>query len=389
MRIVYAGTLPPHPGGSAVLGGDLLAGLARRGHAITAVAPITVEHAGADPLAAAPFTVIRYPVATFATALDRPPDEDDRARERAAVAEPLRALLAAGGVDLVIAGRELYALHVPALAHRFAVPCVVLAHGGPIWGMVHGTYPEALARAVLDGLASADRVIAVAAHLAARLRGFGIERVETVRNAVDVAAFRPGPRDPARRRALDLPPTALVIAHVSNLKSLKRPEDVAHAAIDALRADERLYLLLVGDGPGRAPIEAACARAGVAARLRCTGWVPRGAVPDLLRLADVVFMPSAVEALALVYLETQASGRVLVASDVAGAREVVADGETGLLFPMGDVPAATACLLRAAADPALRAAIGARARAYAETYTLDHALQSYERIFEAVRGCHG
>jgi glycosyltransferase involved in cell wall biosynthesis len=103
-----------------------------------------------------------------------------------------------------------------------------------------------------------------------------------------------------------------------------------------------------------------------------------------MNLSDIVVMPSAAEALALVYLETQACGRVLVASDVAGAREVVDDGMTGLLFPVGDIDGLTAATLRAARDPALRAAIGARARTAAASHPLDVALSEYEAVCAAV-----
>jgi glycosyltransferase involved in cell wall biosynthesis len=55
-------------------------------------------------------------------------------------------------------------------------------------------------------------------------------------------------------------------------------------------------------------------------------------MPDYINLADIVVMPSAAETQALVYLETQACARLLLASDIPGAREVIVDGETGLLF---------------------------------------------------------
>jgi len=387
MRIAYAGTLPPHPGGSAMLGLDLLLGLARRGHAITAVAPITpAARAGGDPLAGAPFPVIRYEIPRFESAPNRPASEEFRATETDGVARALSPLLAAGRIDLVVAGRETFATHVPALARRFAVPAVLLAQGCTTWGLLGGEYPAALRRALLDGLAGADCVIAVARHLATALRALGLTRVEAIPNAVDARVFAPGPADAALRTALGLDAADVVVAHVSNLKDIKRPLDVVRAAHAALARHPTLAVLIVGDGAGRAPIEAECARAGIAARVRYTGWVTRDAVPDLLRLADMVVMPSAAEALALAYLETQACGRVLIASDIPAAREVIEDGATGLLFPVGDVGALADCIVRAAADAPLRAALGARARAAAEVRGLDDALDDYERVFAGALG---
>jgi len=382
MRIIYAGTLIPHPGGSAVLGGDLVDGLARRGHDVVAIAPVTAAAlTQGDPLAGGRFRVLRYLVPGFESSPNHPPSDRFRNEERDGVAGHLVPLLEAGGVDLVIAGRETFATHVPALAHRFAVPCVILVQGATLWGLLDGAYSAGERRAILDGVGAADRVIAVARHLVPHLEKLGLGRITAIPNAVNPSAFAPGPRDPALMRAHDLRDADVIVAHVSNLKDLKRPLDVAQAAAAALRRDSRLRFLIVGDGPGRAQIETEAARMGIDDRFRFSGWVPRAAVASYLRLADVVVMPSAVEALALVYLETQASGRVLIASDIAAAREVVEDGVTGLLFPMGDAEAMANCIVRAAADPSLRAAIGAHARAFAEAHTFETALDAYERAF--------
>jgi phosphatidylinositol alpha-1,6-mannosyltransferase len=385
MKIVFAGTLPPHPGGSSVFNGSLLTGLARRGHQIAAIAPITLEAlAVGDPLADAPFAVRRYIVSQFETAPCNPASEEFRRIEGQGVLSHLVPLLETSRPDIVIAGRETFAWHVPAVAHRHGLPCVLLSHGASVWGLIDGSYPPELARRLLDCLGDADRIIAVARHLGQRLRSLGLERVDVIVNAVDPTLFAPGPRDPELMQRLGIDRERIVVTHLSNLKGSERPLDVVHSAAAALRADTRLLYLVVGDGTCRAAMEAECARAGVAEHFRFTGWVPHHEVVRYMNLSDIVVMPSAAEALALVYLETQACGRVLVASDVAGAREVVDDGMTGLLFPVGDIDGLTAATLRAAADPALRTAIGARARAAAASHPLDVALSEYEAVCAAV-----
>jgi glycosyltransferase involved in cell wall biosynthesis len=381
MRIVFAGTLPPHPGGSSVFNGSLLAGLARRGHEIAAIAPITPEAlARGDPLADAPFAVTRYIVSQFETAPCNPASEEFRRVEGRGVVSNLVPLLETARPDVVIAGRETFAWHVPAVAHRYGVPCVLVSHGALVWGLIDGSYPRELTARLLDCLGEADCIIAVAHHLGQRLRDLGLERIEVIANAVDPAMFAPAPRDPDLMRSLGIGSERVVVAHLSNLKELKRPLDLVHSAVAARRADPRLIYLVVGDGTCRAATEAECARAGVDEHFRFTGWVPHHEVVRYINLADVVVMPSAAEALALVYLETQACGRVLIASDVAGAREVVEDEVTGLLFGVGDIDALTAATLRAAADPALRVAIGTRARAAAAARPLDVALSEYEAV---------
>jgi glycosyltransferase involved in cell wall biosynthesis len=110
-------------------------------------------------------------------------------------------------------------------------------------------------------------------------------------------------------------------------------------------------------------MQAACERRGLGDRFRFTGWVDHDEVPALVRLADLVVMTSESEGQAHVYLEAQACGRTLVASDIAGAREVVVHGQSGLLFPMGHVDSLVETTLAAARDPDLRARIGREARA--------------------------
>jgi len=133
-------------------------------------------------------------------------------------------------------------------------------------------------------------------------------------------------------------------------------------------------------------MENACRRAGLLERFRFVGWVEHRRVADYLRLAAMVVMPSESEGQALVYLETQACGRLLLASDIPGAKEAIIDGETGLLFRKGDTTDLAAKTLFAARDENLREAIGRNARKAVEARRLDAAVAEYEAALgEAVR----
>jgi glycosyltransferase involved in cell wall biosynthesis len=113
-------------------------------------------------------------------------------------------------------------------------------------------------------------------------------------------------------------------------------------------------------------------------------WVDYARVPDYIRLADIVLLPSDEEHQARVSLEAQACARLLLASDIPGVREVVEDGETGLLFRPGDIAELTAQTLRAAADPQLRADVGRKAAERVVTHSLDDALDAYLAALRAV-----
>jgi glycosyltransferase involved in cell wall biosynthesis len=208
----------------------------------------------------------------------------------------------------------------------------------------------------------ANAIVVVARHLIETYRQFGFADVRVIQNGVDLDRFAPRPKSAQLLSELAIAPGDVVLAHASNLKELKRPLDIVHSAAHALHADPRLVYLIVGDGPLRGAIEEAARQREISDRFRFTGWIEHERIPDYLCLADAVHMPSESEAFALVYLETMACGRLLLASDIPAAREAVRDGLTGILHRKGDVADLTAKTLEIAADRDRREVIGARAR---------------------------
>jgi glycosyltransferase involved in cell wall biosynthesis len=90
-------------------------------------------------------------------------------------------------------------------------------------------------------------------------------------------------------------------------------------------------------------------------------------VPDMIRAADVVLVPSATEAWSRIVPESFAIGRPVVASDVGGLPEIVTPGRTGWLAAPGDVAGYVDCIMQIRNDPRQAQAIVANARAFAET----------------------
>ncbi|MBI3758857.1 MAG: glycosyltransferase [Deltaproteobacteria bacterium] len=220
--------------------------------------------------------------------------------------------------------------------------------------------------------------------MAKQYREWGLHHIHVVQNGVDLQQFAPRPKNQALQQAHAIGRDAIVVAHVSNMKHLKRGLDIVDSAELALRQDSRLVYLIVGDGPLRQAMESACQEKGIANHFRFVGWVAHDEVPDYLNLADIVVMPSESEALALVYLETMACGRVLLASDVAGAREVIVDGQNGLLFRKGDITALTTQTLAAASDSVARVTIGDTAREMVHAYALPKLVDAYVSIIQEV-----
>jgi L-malate glycosyltransferase len=383
--------LPPYPAGSAVVCADVLTELAMRGHRVRAIAPIAegARGNGDDPTRRAPrVPVTRFSVPYFEmfrfTARDGASAEY-RACERAGVRDALRSSLEAERPDVVLIGREIYGWYVNDIVSAASLPWVLLSHGGPTTAIRHGAWPPTESQELLAGMAAADVVVSVAEHWRVVLRELGLPRVVCIPNPVDLERFAPGPRDIRLMRRLGVVPDDVVVLHASNLSLVKRVRDVVAAADLALKSDRRLLFVVVGDGPEREHAERLCQELGVMARFRFVGWVEHGAMPDYVRLADVVVVPSEHETQSLVYLEAQASGRCLVASDVPGAAEVVSHEKTGLLFPMGDVTRLADVLVAAARDGARRNAIGLAARASVGTHALPGVTDAYEALLQHVK----
>jgi glycosyltransferase involved in cell wall biosynthesis len=350
----------------------LVEGFAAAGHRVRALATTTPEtqalpDAFAESHPAIPVT--RFLVSFFEISPDKPRPAEEHEREGAALRRALSGMLEAERPDVILMGRETFAWHVPDMALAARIPCVLRIAGTATLSIARGTYPESHAKALLENFRKADLVIAPARHMAANLKQLGLERVRVIPNSVNLDRFFPQPKPSALAHELGVSDGDIVVMHLSNLKPLKRAMDIVLCAERALPRDPRLLFMIVGEGPDRKLLEQECARRGIASRFRFTGWVDYAQVPRYLSLADMVLMACEFDAQARVYLETQACGRLLIASDVAAAQEVVTEGETGLLFRKGDVEDLARVLLSAAADPARRIAIGAKARERVQSHS--------------------
>lgn len=200
--------------------------------------------------------------------------------------------------------------------------------------------------------------------------------IDVIPNFVDTTRY-----GPTQRRARGTP---AVLAHVSNFRPIKRLEDVVRV-FAAVRADLPARLELVGDGPERARIESLVDQLGLRADVRF-----RGEMDDLAGFypsVDVFVLPSESESFGMAALEAMACGVPVVASNVGGLPDVIADGETGFLSPVGDVAAMAANVRRLLAEPDLHAAMSALARQRAESvFRPSAAVAAYEAVYRRVIG---
>ena len=198
--------------------------------------------------------------------------------------------------------------------------------------------------------------------------------LEVVPNFVDVDRFHPR-RRPAEAKAGRVP----VLIHVSNFRPLKRIGDVVEV-FSRVRATGPARLRLVGDGPERMRAVRELTERGLRPDVELLG--EQADLPAVLADADLFLLPSESESFGLAALEALASGVPVVASDVGGLPEVVADGEVGYLRPVGDVAGMAAAVRGLLDDPALRQRMAAAARARAETaFRAEPAIEGYLELY--------
>jgi len=228
-------------------------------------------------------------------------------------------------------------------------------------------------------LARGTRYVAVSEAQRTELvrQGISPDWVAVVGNGIDVELFAPGDRAAARDME-GLPEGAAIVVIPARLVPRKGHVDLLAALPALVRRVPEVLMLCAGDGPLSRSLPALAEAAGLANRVRFLGH--RDDMPSLLAAADVVCLPSRVEGMPLAILEAMAAGRAVVATDVGGVAEVIADGSTGRLVPPQN-PAALAMALGALLiDTGERGAMGARAhRAALERFSsrdMTHRLES-------------
>ncbi len=289
-----------------------------------------------------------------------------------------RRLLASGVAFDAIDAHYVYPDGVAAvwLGAALGRPVVITARGTDVNLIPRYAVPRRLIRGAIAGAAA---LVAVSGALREALIGLGAPsgKVTVLRNGVDLALFHPPADREATRAELGLAgPTLISVGHLIERKG----HDLV---IEALARLPDWSLLIVGEGPERAKLEALAARPGFAGRVRLLGGRPHAALPGLYGAADVLVLASSREGWANVLLESMACGTPVVASDIWGNPEVVRAPEAGRIVPrMAEAIAAGVAALAAAA-PA-RAAT----RAYAEGFSWDATTEGQLALFRRVVAAH-
>jgi N-acetyl-alpha-D-glucosaminyl L-malate synthase BshA len=200
------------------------------------------------------------------------------------------------------------------------------------------------------GIEKSDAVTAVSNYLRdVTIREFGVARtIEVVPNFVDTQQYRPDGASPfAKALAQE---GEVLIVHLSNFRPVKRIPDVL-AIFDSIRRQIPARLLMIGDGPLRSLAERLAREGGFEDRTTFLGNV--AAVETILPAARLMLLPSDAESFGLAALEAMACGVPVIGTAAGGLPEVVEDGKSGYLRPVGDVPSMAKAGLQLLHDDAL------------------------------------
>ena len=258
------------------------------------------------------------------------------------------------------------------LGRHFNKPVTITARGSDL-----NTIPDhALPRRMIGWAARrAEAVITVSAALGKTFQelGYQCRRQRTLRNGVDLQAFRPVERS-ALLRKLDL--QSPVLASVGNLLPAKGHDLAIHALTELPAAT----LLIAGTGPDEDRLRKLAESLGLTGRVRFLGGVAHETLHEVYSAADVLILASAREGWPNVLLEAMACGTPVAATDVSGIPEIVTCPAAGRLIPSRDPAAVTATLRTILADPPDRA----ETRAYAERFSWDETTEGQIALFDEI-----
>ena len=228
----------------------------------------------------------------------------------------------------------------------------------------------------------AGRVVANAEAIKSRLVQDGslpADRILVIKNGLDLSRF-PIPHH-SLQSVRDQDAHPVVFGVIANLREEKGHLLVVQAAQIVASACPEARFVLVGDGVMRQKIQESIEGLGLRERFNLMGAVKN--VPQVLQGIDVVVSPSDTEGLPNAVLEGMAASKAVVATDAGGTRELVMEGITGHLVPIGDVGGLASRMIALCKATDIREGMGANARRQVERYhTAEYVANRFELLYD-------
>lgn len=314
----------PTHGGSGVIASELALGLAERGHEIHIVSYATPFRLGSfhervfvHEVEVTPYPLFKYPPYALALATKLV----DVAREY--------------GLDLIHAH---YA--VPHAASAYLAKRILRSEKLKTITTLHGTditlvgLDKSFYQVIKFNIEESDGVTAVSRYLQERTRReFAIRRnIQVIHNFVDTTRYNRNFNSCTKEHFA--PNGEKILMHASNFRPVKRVSDVVQI-FARIQEHIPVKLLLAGEGPERVLVQQLVKQLNLSQDVVFLG--EQDYMEKLMSCADLFLLPSDQESFGLVALEAQSCGVPVIGAAVGGLPEVVADGETGFLLPVGDI----------------------------------------------------
>ncbi|MEK7756021.1 MAG: glycosyltransferase, partial [Planctomycetota bacterium] len=217
-------------------------------------------------------------------------------------------------------------------------------------------------------------------HLAAHAR-IPRDQLRLVRGGIDPAPIQAA--KPIERTSLGLPQDAEMVLWVGRLDPVKGLSLLIES-FRLIHEETNAHLCLAGAGPIREQLERQVRGLQLAHCVHFLG--PRADVAALLKTADVFVFPSRTEGLPNALLEAMAAACPIVTTDVPGCRDLIVNGQTGLVVPYGDTLALAAAMRRLLRDHALAAQLGAQASEVVGTeWNIRLTYEAYAALYDEAR----
>lgn len=209
------------------------------------------------------------------------------------------------------------------------------------------------------------------------------EKTVVIPNGVDVARFEAA--EPADLAQFGMPLGSRALIAVGRLDPQKGLQYLIEAMSGVVLQVPDLHLLLVGEGPQRHQLETWIRERRLSDRVHIAGW--RSDVPNLLRAAWCLVLPSLWEGMPNVVLEAMAAGLPVIATQVEGTNELVQEGQTGLLVGSRSASALESAIIALANDPDRAERLGAEAQNHVRRhFSWEKMTEKYAELYATLIG---
>ncbi|HEY4290871.1 MAG TPA: glycosyltransferase [Puia sp.] len=272
----------------------------------------------------------------------------------------VKELVMSEAVDLVHAHGTRASSNTLWAARHLKIPLVYTIHG---WSFHNDQHPLVRRLRIMgERWITAHSSVNIAVSASNRESGLeyipGLKAI-VINNGIDQQRFSPGRVFSNIREELGIPVDALLVLFIARFTAHKQPLTLIRAFREALAMLPGMRLLMVGDGDKKEAGIALVKELGLDDKVYFQ--VFRQDVPDVLAAADIFVLPSLWEGLPIGLLEAMSMGKAVIATQVDGTREVVRDGENGLMVKPGDVEALSEALVRLGRDKVLQEGLRQRA----------------------------